>query len=594
MPILQAKYDVPKTSWVLVESQNSAKSKNKRSRKNVDKREAVRQWLLHELIVSYGYPKEWVGFRIRAPRESDVAGEPPFGLVICLEDDTPFAWMSIESPGKGSLAENKLISALLASPIAGLGIATDGTESGTRYLRRRFDSANCERITDFETYISPASPSTPAPFVTPPGSRGRKISPAALHVLKPLDGRVENLFFEIHSDLRDIDGILADEALDELMKLILLKIHDEELTGPGSSPKLQRWLYGSTEETAANARQMLACLADETDHSLARTSRNTLYEKDTEKHRFRVSSAALSRVVEGLQRFGLTESSMDAKGRAFQQLISPAIRAGMGQFFTPEPVVKFMVSTISPRIGDLVLDPFAGSGRFLSTTLKHLRTLNGGGRKKLVIANSLHGIEKSERMMRVAQVDMKLQEDGCGNLRCADSLLDFSNYSDLSPGTFDIVMTNPPFGSLLRRDAISRLGKFELARSRSTVPLELLGLERCLQFLRPGGRLAIVLPEGVLGNEKTRYVRDWLTNQAKICALVGLPIETFAPYGANVRTAILLARKWNVGERTDDADKVGIVKVDSVGYDASGRVNNSSDLEQCEKRLSAFFDAKGW
>jgi type I restriction enzyme M protein len=208
--------------------------------------------------------------------------------------------------------------------------------------------------------------------------------------------------------------------------------------------------------------------------------------------------------------------------------------------------------------------------------------------------NKLHGIEKSARMVRIAMTDMRLHGDGHSNIRCTDSLLDFPNYPDIRPESFDVVLTNPPFGSLLGPEAIARLGKFHLAVGRRNVPLEVLGLERCLEFLRPGGRLGIVLPDGVLANRGTEYVRDQIAAWAKLRAIVSLPIETFAPFGANIRTSVLFLRKWKSGERRSTDYNVQLTKVDNVGYDTTGRVQVNSDIEQAVKSIRDFLRKEGW
>jgi type I restriction enzyme M protein len=210
----------------------------------------------------------------------------------------------------------------------------------------------------------------------------------------------------------------------------------------------------------------------------------------------------------------------------------------MGQYFTPLEVIRFVVEVASPTVGELVLDPFAGSGHFLTQCLDAVRdTCRGPGDTRIdeFAAHKLHGIEKSDRMVRVAMTDMRLHGDGHGHMRCTDALLAFENYQDLRPESFDLVLTNPPFGCLLGPEAIGRLGKFQLAQGHKSVPLEVLGLERCVQFLRPGGRLGIVLPDGILANRGMDYVRDWLEQHVRVRAIVSLPIETFTPFGANIR-----------------------------------------------------------
>ena len=121
----------------------------------------------------------------------------------------------------------------------------------------------------------------------------------------------------------------------------------------------------------------------------------------------------------------------------------------------------------------------------------------------------LHGIEKSDRMVRIAMTDMMLHDDGHTNIRNIDSLLSFENYPDIlqlkedentNPAVFDIILTNPPFGSLMTQEVMEMVGRFALGQGKKTLPMEYIGLERCFQFLRPGGKLAIVLPDGLLKN----------------------------------------------------------------------------------------------
>jgi len=190
--------------------------------------------------------------------------------------------------------------------------------------------------------------------------------------------------------------------------------------------------------------------------------------------------------------------------------------------------------------------------------------------------------------------DMRLNGDGHSNIRCTDALLDFANYPDISPESFDVVLTNPPFGSLLGPEAISALGRFELAQGRRNVPLEVLGLERAIQFLRPGGRLGIVLPDNVLSADSYEHVREWLRKKVCVRVILGLPVETFSPFGANVKTSILFARKWRSGETPDELAKVCLLKIEDVGYDASGRLTKKSDIPEAISTACAFLKNNGW
>ncbi|CAG1770301.1 putative type I restriction enzymeP M protein [uncultured bacterium] len=282
---------------------------------------------------------------------------------------------------------------------------------------------------------------------------------------------------------------------------------------------------------------------------------------------------------------------LDIKGRAFQRVLAPAIRAGMGQYFTPDVIVKMMVGIIDPTEKDMILDPFCGSGHFLSSCLEYVRRKYFSTHSLADIKDyfdfayfHLHGIEKSDRMVRIAMTDMLLHDDGHTNIRNTDALLSFDNYPDIralgnddSPQVFDIIVTNPPFGSIA--DTTQLVGRFTLGRGKKSLPLEMLGLERSLQFLKPGGRLGIVLPDAIVANKSTSWVRDWYHDQAKVVALISLPQFTFVPFGANVKPCILFLRKWKLGEDKSQDYPVYLAEVDNIGYDAALRSTGTDEAD---------------
>jgi type I restriction enzyme M protein len=551
-------------------------------------RQAIRQWLLHELARSYSYPSVWLQERVRLTGESRKGF---FGFSLVTDKGDPFLWAAIE-PGDSGLAEKRLREQLRASPFARIGISTDGTVKGTRVLRQRSNSEECDFIPDLEVFTRPTE-ATLLGLFRAPGGEGE----CGDRQLEPISEDLENVFFEAHSHIRDIDGLHADEALDELCKILYAKLYDEEITPAGEPYTLQRGLFGTVEEFAAVIRRTYQ---DASEYDVRVFSlRVPGYDRSRGVFHspIRLSSPALVKAVEELESYWLSRSSIDVKGRAFQRVLGPALRAGMGQYFTPLEVIRLIVDVIQPAVTELILDPFAGSAHFLTQSLDAVRTRAKPGDDKRVDEFAfckLHGIEKSDRMVRVAVTDMRLHGDGHSNIRCIDALLDFPNYPDIRPESFDVVMTNPPFGSLLGPEAIGRLGHFALAASRKRVPLEVLGLERCIQFLRPGGRLGIVLPDGILANRGTDYVREWLAEQVKVRAIVSLPIETFAPFGATIKTAILFARKWKRGETRTTRYNVHLSRIDNIGYDAAGRRKSGSEIGAVAQVIKEFIHAEGW
>ncbi len=396
----------------------------------------------------------------------------------------------------------------------------------------------------------------------------------------------ESVFFEAHSFLRDIDGLHPDEALDELCKLIYAKLYDEEM---GLDVFIKP--VGNAEEFAANIRSLYK-EANEYDvrvYALKipgyKRSRGVFSESIT------LSSNAILKAGQLFSKYNFSKADIDYKARAFQNVYKPAARAGMGQFFTPIQVIRLIVKCISPNDKDLIIDPFAGSGHFLSESLYYVENkLQNQKAINEFIFYKLHGIEKSERMVRIAMTDMRLHGDGHSNIRCADSLLSFDSYSDLTPETFDIVMTNPPFGSILQKESYSYLGDFTIIKGRGKVPLEILGLERGIQLLRDGGRIGIVLPESIFANKSYQFVRDWLKENVTIRGIISLPQHTFTPFGANIKTSILIATK---GIRKNQYNIFTSI-VENIGYDSKGDDIEGADWLEVAAQFSSFIDEEGW
>lgn len=459
----------------------------------------------------------------------------------------PFLLLGSATQGRLADCELALRKQLLSQRTATIAVASDGVDH--LFLRRRHDSERCEYCRDIERENVDAEQ---FPLF-------RKDTPTAGAE------RLDSVFFEAHSAIRDIDGMHDDEALDELCKLLFTLIALDGTETDSGGP-LERFRLRDSVHSLERAAKIRRAYAD-----TAKAHASTA-EGDAFSAPLRLSDAALLRVWRLLTSYDLPRLSADLKGRAFQRVLAPAIRAGMGQFFTPPAVIDFVVEVVHPKLGESIIDPFCGSGHFLSRSLdfatSHPAPTPHAAREWA--RKHIHGIEKSERMIRIARTDLLLHDARFISLHQYDALAPFANFSELRAGAFDVVVTNPPFGSLLGPDAISALGTFELARPRGSTPLEVLGLERSVQFLRPGGRLGIVLPEGIFTNQRLVHLRAWLLSKVRVIAIIALPVETFAPYGANVRTCILFARKRDVGDtRTDYSLVVG--GCDDIGYDASGK-----------------------
>ncbi len=403
---------------------------------------------------------------------------------------------------------------------------------------------------------------------------------------KSLNSNFENIFFEAHSFLRDIDGLHPDEALDELCKVIYTKLYDEE-----QKIGCFEGTYGNGEEYAASIRKLYS---DANDYDVRVYSLKIPGYKRSRgvfDAPILLSTNAIDKVASLFSNYDFSKSDVDFKARAFQNVYKPTTRAGMGQYFTPIQVIRFIVKCIAPKPSDLIIDPFAGSAHFLTESLNYvLQNVKNDKAKNEFVFYKLHGIEKSERMVRIAMTDMRLHGDGHSNIRCTDSLLSFDTYADLQSDNFDVVMTNPPFGSNLQKETYAYLGEYDLLNEKSKVPLEVLGLERSIQLLRYGGRIGIVLPESIFVNKSYNYVREWLEKNVQIRGIISLPLCTFSPFGANIKTSILIATKKKVS--CDYNIFTGMIE--NIGYDSKGEELLDSDWEKVADEFLSFIEKEEW
>lgn len=590
-------YRISPQDWLLASNADVAAAQKKALENpqmdEKDIEEYVRQWVLRELIETYGYPKEWLGERIIVEETVQMATMMK-EADISIKNERGKTYLFIETKNAGvsetefTKAERQLEGYLSATHTATIGMVTDGTPARTKAKLKKIDPNDFDYIPDIPSYearelrqkvkLVRETPDDP--------TKGKRTG------LKPISEKYTDILFQCHSAIRSIDNLHDDECLDELCKVIYAKIYDERLTmqkNIGTAFVFQTY-GGNTEEIASNIRD----LYDEARRSDLEvyTQRIPNYERSRGvfKDQLRLSSAGLLRVVELLQDYSFVDSTTDIKGQTFQQVIGTAIRSGMGQYFTPDPIVRMVVEMIDPKPHEMILDPFCGSGHFLTVSLEHVENNYKGKIDDYVYRQfaffHLHGIEKDPKMVRIAMTDMMLHDDGHSNIRCTDALLSFDNYPDIkalggedntSPEVFHIGMTNPPFGALLTGEVMQILGRFELGKGRDSLPLEILGLERTLQFLRPGGRMAIVVPQSILTNTWMKFVRDFILENCRVDAIVSLPPQTFAPFkGVGKASVLFLTKKTAKNPSLNYPVFIAIAK--HVGYDNTSRVDHRNDL----------------
>lgn len=288
-------------------------------------------------------------------------------------------------------------------------------------------------------------------------------------------------------------------------------------------------------------------------------------------------------IVAQLEKYDFLHSSVDVKGMAYETIVGPTLEGTRGEFFTPRNLVKMAVKMLDPKPGDRILDPACGTGGFIVVafnyiieklrleakkswanpnrpTLKEEKELNSRIRET---GKNVFGIDFNANLVKTAQMNMIMNNDGRGGLYSVNSLWKPSAWPkevsrDISLSSFDIVMTNPPFGTKIKVEGSEILDQYDLAHAwakeserwvmqgniKSGVPPEILFIERCFHFLKPGtGKLAIVLPDGILGNPDLERVRYWIMANCQVLASVDLPVEMFLPRTGTQTSMLFLRRK---------------------------------------------------
>lgn len=320
-----------------------------------------------------------------------------------------------------------------------------------------------------------------------------------------------------------------------------------------------------------------------------------------------------------LAKYDFGRTDVDAKGAAYQEIVGTNLRGDRGQYFTPRGAIKLVVSMLDPKPNERVLDPACGTGGFLTATVAHLahrfqkeKGIEPGAestqelssiRERLgeFVKTNLFGADFDRFLVRATTMSLSMaaKANEPVNVFYMDSLaFPRGHLPGLEPakaaiplGSLDIVMTNPPFGSEIPVTDPQLLGDYELARkpgkaednfvwgegySKAVAP-EVLFIQRAVDWLKPGGRMGIVLPDGILGNPGDEYIRRWILRHTWVLASIDLPVEVFiVEANVNILTSLLFLKKKpqsviqaeDLGQREDYL--VFMAVAEKVGLDRRG------------------------
>ncbi|MBO7327585.1 MAG: N-6 DNA methylase [Lentisphaeria bacterium] len=456
----------------------------------------------------------------------------------------------------------------------------------------------------------------------------------------------DNLLFTFktcHNHIYINDGLQKQPAFFELLKVIFCKIEDER-----NIPK-QLEFFATSEERSNPDGQLTVKkrISKIFDRVKNHQKYKLIFDANDE---IKLSPRSLAYIVSELQKYSLLNTNIDIKGKAYEEIVGANLRGDRGEFFTPRNIMKMVVEMINPSVDEKVLDSSCGTGGFLVNAMTHvIKKLEGQFETELGVKKSqwsneqitvfrerisdmarsnYFGFDINPDLVKATKMNMVMNNDGSGNILQSNSLLpphewteDFRSNLAVALGIdknnirnhetigfFDVIVTNPPFGSKIPIKDKTILEQFELAhiwendkgnniwrmteRLQSSVPPEILFVERCTQLLVPGGRMGIVLPDNILGAPGLGYIREWLIRNHRIIASIDLHADTFQPRNGTQTSVLFLQKKTQ--EQKDTEEKSGamadynifMAMVEKVGHDKRGNPTFKRDKEGNEILVS--------
>lgn len=589
--------------------------------RNDTQEEYVRQTIEKRLVNELKYQRE----RIRVEFTLRVfSGKPRADIVIfpegCMDQSQDNVQTIIECkkesipPGAKKDGVGQLKSYMSVCPNCEWGLWTNG-----RYrevLRKQVDERGKTVFVQFND-IPPAD-----------GSIEEVERPKRQSLINAADDNLLFVFKTCHNHIYAVDGLDKAPAFFELLKLIFCKIEDER-----NFPNPLEFYARSSERSNPDGQLVV------------QNRIGKIFERVKQKYSGIFSSTeeiglrprSLSWIVSELQRYSLLNTHIDIKGKAYEEIVGANLRGDKGQFFTPRNIMRMTVAMLNPTVDEKVLDPACGTGGFLVNAMNHtIETLETEMRRETgrdkdswsdeektylrgriaeIAQNNYFGFDISPELVKATKMNMVMNNDGSGNVMNANSLLPPHEWEgnfkkDLAKSLgiadskltshrnlefFDVVLTNPPFGSKIPIKDASILSQYDLGhiwekpstasgqwvkteRLQGSVPPEQLFIERCLQFLKPGGRMGIVLPDSILGSPGLGYIRQWLVEEARIVASVDLHADTFQPRNGT-QTSILVLQKKTQQDKEDERRNgrmrpynIFMAMVERVGHDKRGNI----------------------
>ena len=564
--------------------------KTKKNYNYKDPEEKIRACVFIRLVLDYGYDIEDIDFEVIVPRRTpeDLADivvykkgndKQPYLVVECKKDgisDSQFEQAIEQVFGNANSLRAKY-----AWVVAG------NTETA-------FDIDNFDSMEREKNVISqiPVSYGKTPEFRFKKEKKGLKESKNSLKIVSREE--LIKTLEKCHDTVWQGGKLNPSDAFDEVSKILFCKLQDEKKTKVDGFYKFQV----GTHEKATNVAQRIHGLYKE-----GKEQDPNVFSED-----IKLENDIIYKTVEHLQSININKTDLDSKGVAFERFMGDFFKGKMGQYFTPRNIVDFCVKMLFIKQNERVIDPACGSGGFLLHAMDLIRKeaeANYDDENEIFsywhdfASKNLFGIEINEQIARVCKMNMIIHDDGHTNVISADSLDNIEKHTKLNSQfkkeNFDIILTNPPFGAKVLFNEKKYLQDYDLGlnngKVRAAQNTEVLFIERCSHYLKIGGRMAIVLPDGILTNATLQYVRDFIMKNFIINAIVSIPQTAFSHYGAGVKCSLLFLTKSNSIKENYD---IFMAQAEYVGYDATGREIAQNDLNEIFDDYKNFIEKKNF
>ncbi len=364
---------------------------------------------------------------------------------------------------------------------------------------------------------------------------------------------LSKLYKKAHNIMRDVDGLQPQEAFDELLKYLFFHQNFETLNNG---------LINNNLNAKIIRKKFREFLGKTNSWSSEIWRDKNIY----------LSDEALEKIYSIFKDIQFNQINFDIRGEALKEFLTPEIRKGLGIFLTPNSVVSSIVAYLSHTKYDKVLDPACGSGTFLIEYLKQHNNFD------------IYGFDKNPRMLLLSDLNLGHLQNINFNKRLIDTLKD-ANEQD----KYDLIITNPPFGVSIDARHYN-FNNFLTCQDKDGYHLkkqtsEIIFIEKCLQLLKPGGTLSIVIPKSIATNNTLQISREMLSKYGYIYTIFSLPPETFATTGTQTTTIVLFIKKYKNKNEQNESIKIPIATITNIGYDSTGRYKSGNQLLELDKLI---------